>query len=143
VLRLTTQMHYIHILSQHPRLYLTHHFHSPPSPPSFFFNDTAPTEIYTLSLHDALPIFLDLRDPRLTPTEKFVMLDYAEHANSDTRRAWPSASTVAAETGMGQSTVERSLTRLRKFGYLVKVGKHRVGEHAWVWVYEVQTEVEV
>src|SRR5205809_4241287 len=24
----------------------------------FFFNDTAPTEIYTLSLHDALPIWL-------------------------------------------------------------------------------------
>src|SRR2546427_571156 len=24
--------------------------------PAFFFNDTAPTEIYTLSLHDALPI---------------------------------------------------------------------------------------
>src|SRR5258707_1449274 len=26
----------------------------------FFFNDTATTEIYTLSLHDALPIFLGL-----------------------------------------------------------------------------------
>src|SRR3712207_6994070 len=25
---------------------------------SFFFNDTATTEIYTLSLHDALPIYL-------------------------------------------------------------------------------------
>src|SRR6266496_6122030 len=25
----------------------------------FFFNDTAPTEIYTLSLHDALPICVD------------------------------------------------------------------------------------
>src|SRR5208337_3629804 len=25
-------------------------------PDLFFFNDTAPTEIYTLSLHDALPI---------------------------------------------------------------------------------------
>src|SRR5947199_3942844 len=25
----------------------------------FFFNDTATTEIYTLSLHDALPIFKD------------------------------------------------------------------------------------
>src|SRR5256885_10953832 len=25
----------------------------------FFFNDTATTEIYTLSLHDALPIFLE------------------------------------------------------------------------------------
>src|SRR5260221_3023469 len=33
---------------------------------SFFFNDTATTEIYTLSLHDALPIFprfLDAVDP--------------------------------------------------------------------------------
>src|SRR5260221_8775301 len=28
---------------------------------SFFFNDTATTEIYTLSLHDALPILLFLR----------------------------------------------------------------------------------
>src|SRR3712207_9487546 len=27
----------------------------------FFFNDTATTEIYTLSLHDALPIFLRAR----------------------------------------------------------------------------------
>src|SRR5690349_24303490 len=26
---------------------------------SFFFNDTATTEIYTLSLHDALPIWTD------------------------------------------------------------------------------------
>src|SRR5690606_40319516 len=30
---------------------------------SFFFNDTAPTEIYTLSLHDALPIFRLQRPP--------------------------------------------------------------------------------
>src|SRR5215216_7798674 len=29
----------------------------------FFFNDTATTEIYTLSLHDALPISLTGRDP--------------------------------------------------------------------------------
>src|SRR3712207_9072515 len=28
---------------------------------SFFFNDTATTEIYTLSLHDALPIFRGLK----------------------------------------------------------------------------------
>src|ERR1044072_8096501 len=28
--------------------------------PSFFFNDTATTEIYTLSLHDALPIWFAL-----------------------------------------------------------------------------------
>src|SRR5436309_7360814 len=30
----------------------------------FFFNDTATTEIYTLSLHDALPIFDKLAHPR-------------------------------------------------------------------------------
>src|SRR6267143_7014209 len=30
----------------------------------FFFNDTATTEIYTLSLHDALPICNDLLDHR-------------------------------------------------------------------------------
>src|SRR5260370_13259591 len=28
----------------------------------FFFNDTATTEIYTLSLHDALPIYLGLTE---------------------------------------------------------------------------------
>src|SRR2546430_11507146 len=36
----------------------------------FFFNDTATTEIYTLSLHDALPIFFSAfpwsQDPNLT-----------------------------------------------------------------------------
>src|SRR3989442_2771550 len=32
----------------------------------FFFNDTATTEIYTLSLHDALPIFSRRRIPRLS-----------------------------------------------------------------------------
>src|SRR5258708_21966658 len=29
----------------------------------FFFNDTATTEIYTLSLHDALPIYFSMRAP--------------------------------------------------------------------------------
>src|SRR5262245_63150132 len=30
----------------------------------FFYNDTAPTAIYTLSLHDALPISADRQHPR-------------------------------------------------------------------------------
>src|SRR5699024_12727182 len=33
------------------------HFPATCPPTSFFFPDTAPTEIYTLSLHDALPIW--------------------------------------------------------------------------------------
>src|SRR5260370_30131399 len=40
------------VLSRRLRLY----------PSIFFFNDTATTEIYTLSLHDALPISLDHQD---------------------------------------------------------------------------------
>src|SRR3712207_7158639 len=34
----------------------------------FFFNDTATTEIYTLSLHDALPIFCWPASSRSPPT---------------------------------------------------------------------------
>src|SRR5260370_35411692 len=40
------------------RLVVRQHFS-----PLFFFNDTATTEIYTLSLHDALPISKALRLP--------------------------------------------------------------------------------
>src|SRR6202012_6201661 len=32
---------------------------------SFFFNDPATTEIYTLSLHDALPIYASMPDRRI------------------------------------------------------------------------------
>src|SRR5260221_14732350 len=35
------------------------------SPVFFFFNDTATTEIYTLSLHDALPIYRESRAARV------------------------------------------------------------------------------
>src|SRR3712207_8628789 len=36
----------------------------------FFFNDTATTEIYTLSLHDALPIFASIGLPAGAQTAK-------------------------------------------------------------------------
>ena len=38
----------------------------------FFFNDTATTEIYTLSLHDALPIYVEVKLPAPSPKRKFV-----------------------------------------------------------------------
>src|SRR3712207_9520241 len=42
----------------------------------FFFNDTAPTEIYTLSLHDALPIWpnadIDQADPAAIGADQVV-----------------------------------------------------------------------
>src|SRR5258708_29567105 len=36
----------------------------------FFFNDTATTEIYTLSLHDALPICDHFTTARLVPSQR-------------------------------------------------------------------------
>src|SRR3712207_7471123 len=42
----------------------------------FFFNDTATTEIYTLSLHDALPIFVE---PGEVTKRREVVLRNLEH----------------------------------------------------------------
>ena len=45
----------------------------------FFFNDTATTEIYTLSLHDALPILEEGHDfGRGEPKNERVMVEYAQ-----------------------------------------------------------------
>src|SRR5712675_3470007 len=43
-------------------------FFSHPCVLFFFFNDTATTEIYTLSLHDALPTSAALTGPRSQPS---------------------------------------------------------------------------
>src|SRR5438445_5198358 len=66
---------------------------------SFFFNDTATTEIYTLSLHDALPIFRH-GDPGDPPS------DAAIHGNNY-YPAYPIGSidpNVAARAGDRKST---------------------------------------
>src|SRR5256885_3203690 len=53
----------------------------------FFFNDTATTEIYTLSLHDALPIFLAEPTPggvpvaMTSPGRSVMMLRSEEHTS--------------------------------------------------------------
>src|SRR5947208_4285099 len=50
-----------------------------PSTMLFFFNDTATTEIYTLSLHDALPIWLEsappVPDPARAPPDAGAVAD--------------------------------------------------------------------
>src|SRR5260370_10774545 len=48
----------------------------------FFFNDTATTEIYTLSLHDALPIYsmrlIPYLDPALPATDPKIVVGYSD-----------------------------------------------------------------
>src|SRR6266513_6401627 len=53
----------------------------------FFFNDTATTEIYTLSLHDALPI---PHWPRLPPGLQVADQDRGVHQRYK-MRAWPAS----------------------------------------------------
>src|SRR6267378_2088072 len=43
----------------------------------FFFNDTAPTEIYTLSLHDALPITVNVVPSHLKPPRLWAVFSLA------------------------------------------------------------------
>src|SRR2546426_8213938 len=52
----------------------------------FFFNDTATTEIYTLSLHDALPAAPALRDARRAPSGADGLPDRAARAADLPRR---------------------------------------------------------
>src|SRR5690349_23929732 len=62
----------------------------------FFFNDTATTEIYTLSLHDALPISLEHSPPVRSPFAGLL-------------RHMP---VRAPQPGEIQSTTDRKSTRL-------------------------------
>src|SRR2546428_13670157 len=62
----------------------------------FFFNDTATTEIYTLSLHDALPIFADAiaaftraleLDPKMQVAQRNLEIAYHDTGYYDRRVA--------------------------------------------------------
>src|SRR3712207_8118616 len=73
----------------------------------FFFNDTATTEIYTLSLHDALPIFFTSADtprPRRRPSA-FPRLSSQSMKLSRAR-------IDAAATARSDSALDRKSTRL-------------------------------
>src|SRR2546427_9679701 len=66
----------------------------------FFFNDTATTEIYTLSLHDALPIFSACRSPDCAASKR----------SSDTRAKAVTPSVARARRRRRQE--DRKSTRL-------------------------------
>src|SRR3712207_7983300 len=71
----------------------------------FFFNDTATTEIYTLSLHDALPIWR----PSDTPIGRDETLEVPVHEEQVTVEKRP---VVYEELSVGKRQVDRKSTRL-------------------------------
>src|SRR6266511_6327650 len=64
---------------------LDHFYTQKFSDPFFFFNDTTTTEIYTLSLHDALPILFktmaDVRPPYVPEQAPVVQARSEEHTS--------------------------------------------------------------
>src|SRR5690606_42040429 len=85
---------------------------------SFFFNAPATTAIYTLSLHDALPISLATTTPRArahsttlrrcsTPSTRPVGLDGEFSHHSRTR---PGPTAVVASAGTGSAPARRAPT---------------------------------
>src|SRR3712207_7918674 len=80
----------------------------------FFFNDTATTEIYTLSLHDALPIFVVDSDQDQERLYQLV---------SGTRQAVPTARRLIV------THVSRFREDNQTFRHAVAAGKVRSEEH--------------
>src|SRR5256885_4843958 len=68
----------------------------------FFFNDTATTEIYTLSLHDALPILPGASAPGIAATGRF----------TGPSNAHLGAAATSGPTSRIQDTEDRKSTRL-------------------------------
>src|SRR2546430_15080664 len=71
----------------------------------FFFNDTATTEIYTLSLHDALPIsttwlFWWTRPPRNSPTVRRSTNSFLSSSRSPFRRSEEHTSELQSQSNL-------------------------------------------
>src|SRR2546421_8867556 len=94
----------------------------------FFFNDTATTEIYTLSLHDALPIYILFHLPR--------------------SRAGGAFPLPAAAVSLGRTRPDRKSTRLNsshdQISYAVfclkKKKKHRDFAHILYFILLLTTD---
>src|SRR3712207_8610020 len=83
----------------------------------FFFNDTATTEIYTLSLHDALPI-----STRPTPASPRAAPAAPARSRSSTARCagrWSSTASTTARVSRTTPRSEEHTSELQSRQYLV------------------------
>src|SRR2546427_10540946 len=72
----------------------------------FFFNDTATTEIYTLSLHDALPISMQA-------TRDGFAVAYGARSSSGASSVYPMPRTVWKSFGLNASSIFARRRRMR------------------------------
>src|SRR2546427_6104076 len=78
----------------------------------FFFNDTPTTEIYTLSLHDALPICFELRDRILKAINELQAQEAQQETVRRQVRETASAAWGRTQSGRGGFAQDRKSTRL-------------------------------
>src|SRR3989441_8453258 len=83
----------------------------------FFFNDTATTEIYTLSLHDALPIHASERS-RQAPPPADMTESWSGVAPSSRRRIRPMNGVVRLAKTANRSAAETSMRSARRISGL-------------------------
>src|SRR5699024_12699171 len=74
----------------------------------FLFHDTAPTELYTLSLHDALPIFHDLTRRSTQPQRWFRHIFYLSIHDLTRRSTVPHVKSIL----IWNLSIDRKSTRL-------------------------------
>src|SRR5260221_10805892 len=93
----------------------------------FFFNDTATTEIYTLSLHDALPISISRNSsngpirPLLT---RRVQLSSACSAPTRSETSWPGPDRKSTRLNSSHTVISYAVFCLKK--KKTKETKHRL-----------------
>src|SRR3712207_7674146 len=78
----------------------------------FFFNDPATTEIYTLSLHDALPICIQLTRGGLSRGDVLRRLDHRHRALDDLCGPYLHSRVAGGSDGLDRQSVDRKSTRL-------------------------------
>src|SRR2546425_5063375 len=83
----------------------------------FFFNDTATTEIYTLSLHDALPI--SSTTPRRTSRARSCRPEMASPAPTYERSRTSSTRCPSSVRSAARSRSEEHTSELQSLAYLV------------------------
>src|SRR2546428_9317753 len=97
---------------------------------SFFFNDTATTEIYTLSLHDALPIFKQLirngRSASLQRTFKKSFTSFSHSTRNKTRDGLIRVRNIRALNGRFNTSITHAYSIVS--GAMAKAGKGRSEE---------------
>src|SRR5258706_6025927 len=82
------------------------------STPFFFFNDTATTEIYTLSLHDALPISLGTGDGPPVDSDEWA-------SRQAGRGCWPAHLMVVVDRANAAARSEEHTSELQSLTNLV------------------------